>query len=179
MHGHRVINMSVCAVGCEVSRHWTGDLYPVNCVPEETLMWVSGPVLGPNLYSPSGLIAPLGLIIQTWLNTKHETPPFLSLPPPPPFLLSLSLFSKHIQSVSLPAPFMFLPTQHSALPLFRILSPFRLTYSNSLLVFLREREGGGGTDWPLQGPKAWGNPGRIVGLLCPTSRGFLQLHVGK
>lgn len=35
------------------------------------------------------------------------------------------------------------------------------------------------TDGPLQGPKAWGNPGRVVGLLCPKSQDFPQLHVGK
>lgn len=103
--------------------NWTGGWDQVNCVPEETLVGISSPVLRPNLYSPSGLIALLGPIIQTWMNTKHLTPPFLSSTP----FLALPLFSLHS-----PFPYQRLlcSCPHCSSSLLHVLS----TYLPSLLV---------------------------------------------
>lgn len=148
-HGHKCVCDAMLGVPregswWEVQTRWTPS-------HEETLLWISSPVLGRKLYSPSGLIALLDPIIQTWMNTKHLTPPFL----PPSLSLSLFFSSLHIQSLSLPVVFMLLPP----LALFWMCS-LRPFFPYSLLFFLKtgQRE----TDWPLQGPKAWGNPG--IGL---------------
>jgi len=94
-HGHKCVCDAMLGVPregswWEVQTRWTPS-------HEETLLWISSPVLGRKLYSPSGLIALLDPIIQTWMNTKHLTPPFL----PPSLSLSL-FFSQFTHSISFP-----------------------------------------------------------------------------
>lgn len=63
-----------------------------------------------------------------------------------------------------------LPTQHSPLLFFQMRSSFSSLLTPTLCLFFKREEKE--TDWPLQGPKAWGNPYGIVGLLCPSSQDF-------
>lgn len=140
-------------------KHWIGGSPQVNWgteVLEETLMWISSSVLRPSLYSPFGLIALLGLIIQTWMNTKRSFSVF-------PLCVNLTLSTCFLTST-------FYALTHLTL-WFSSLSeafsfPSLLTQTTCLSFKRGEKE----TDWPLQGPKAWGNPSRIVGLLCPASQ---------
>lgn len=94
--GNLVINMPVLPrwVPCEVSRPEALDgSRQVNWVSEETLQWISSPVFRP-IYSPSGLIALLGLIIPRWILNIRPLFFCLSLLVPSLFLAyTFNLFS--------------------------------------------------------------------------------------
>lgn len=103
------------------------------------------------------------------MNAKHQTPPT--------FLLSSSFQLTHSVCFFTGT---FYALTHSTLCSSSLLDSF-----SSFLPYLLQplacvfKTGKRETDWPLQGPKAWGNPGRIVGLLCPRISRLPTAPCGK